>query len=122
MDPSSIISMVLVDVGDEDARTHPSEKSLPRSTRVTLCQLRSGYSSKLRVTMYSMYPDSYDPLCPKCQGSPHDTQHLFQCPNDPTTLNVTLLWDNPVAAATFLGLPTKEDEEPNGDGRQDDPG
>ena len=56
-----------------------SVKTLPRGTRSTLCQLRSGYSSSLRSTMHSMYPQSYDPLCPKCQGSPHDTGP-FQLP------------------------------------------
>ena len=33
--------------------------------------------------------------CPHCQCS-HTTIHLFDCPNNPTTLEVRDLWTNPV--------------------------
>ena len=96
------------------------EKNLPRSTRVTLAQLRSNYSTKLMSTLHCFNPDIYDPQCPKCGNLPHDTNHLFNCPTDPTTLTALDLWSNPVAAATFLGLGITADEP--GDGRQVDPG
>ena len=95
------------------------EKKLPRSSRVTLAQLRSNYSTKLMSTLHCFNPDTYNPECPKCGDEPHDTNHLFNCPVDPTTLTTLDLWSNPVAAATFLGLGTAD--EP-GDGRQGDPG
>ena len=31
-------------------------------------------------------PDIYGPQCPKCCDEPHNTHHLFACPEDPATL------------------------------------
>ena len=103
-----------------------SEKSLPRETRVSLAQLRSGYSSKLFSYLHDLWPNRYDSdLCPKCRASRHDTAHLFACPMDPTHLTPLDLWKNPVEVATFLGLRTRDgdqEDDPGGDGRQGDPG
>ena len=103
-----------------------SEKSLPRETRVSLAQLRSGYSSKLFSFLHDLWPNRYDSdLCPKCRASRHDTAHLFACPMDPTHLTPLDLWKNPVEVATFLGLRTRDgdqEDDPGGDGRQGDPG
>ena len=63
-----------------------SEKTLPRKTRTTLAQLRSGYSNYLNSYKHRINPEIED-KCPHCQG-PHTTLHLFECPNNPTTLVV----------------------------------
>ena len=86
-----------------------SEKDLPRRTRTTLSQLRSGYSPFLQSYMARIRPDEHQDLCPKCQASPHTTVHLFACPADPTDLTVEDLWYKPMTVATFLGLPTSQD-------------
>ncbi len=44
---------------------NPSEQSLPRKTRCTLAQLRSGYSSFLRTYRARLDPN-VSPLCPEC--------------------------------------------------------
>ena len=43
-------------------------------------------------------------VCPKCDQSPHDTVHLFNCISDPTDLEVISLWTRPREAAVFLKL------------------
>ena len=91
------------------------EKNLPRPTRSTLSQIRSGYSSYLNSYLHRINPTKYQENCPKCNSSIHNSQHLFNCPANPTDLTVTSLWENPVEAATFLGLETK-----NGPGDLDD--
>ena len=86
-----------------------SERNLPRKTRTTLSQLRSGYSPFLQSYLSRIMPDEHQDLCPKCQASPHTTTHLFACPADPTDLTVKDLWHNPQTVASFLGLPTSQD-------------
>ena len=90
----------------QNAPPHPiseSEKKLLRSTRVKLAQLRSGYSKLLISYMSTINPEVRD-VCPDCQESPHDTNHLFECKNKPTHLTIDSLWLMPVEAASFLGL------------------
>ena len=79
-----------------------SEKNLPRTTRSTLAQLRSGYSSYLN-SYKSRIDRSVTDKCPHCDHS-HTSAHLFNCPGNPTDLNVTSLWNKPVDAARFLNL------------------
>ena len=50
-------------------------------------------------------------VCPKCNESPHDTHHLFRCPDNPTTLSVISLWTDPISAAEVLGLKTGTESE-----------
>ena len=89
---------------------HPSETLLPRKTRTTLAQLRSGYSTVLNSFLNRINPALYPTdSCPKCGQSPHTTAHLFNCPADPTDTTIQDLWDDPLAAASFLGLPTTEE-------------
>lgn len=56
----------------------------------------------------NMYKARLDPsvrdMCPDCGESPHNTQHLFNCPKHPADLNVKALWDDDEQAARFLGL------------------
>ena len=82
------------------------EKRLPRRTRAQFAQLRSGYS-KLLMSYRSRIETVADE-CPECHSSPHDTAHLFNCPAKPTNLEVLSLWNEPIAAAQFLGLETSE--------------
>ena len=100
-----------------------SEKALPRSTRSRLSQIRSGYSPHLNQYLNRINPTRYNPECPKCSMAPHDSRHLFNCPLNPTDLDITSLWNYPVEAAKFLQLETNDgvaDDED--DGRQGDPG
>lgn len=85
----------------------PNEKKLPRETRTTLTQLRSGWSKKLNHYMNRLDPRIED-KCNICSGSPHDTLHLFNCPTNPTQLTPLDLWLKPGEVAEFLGLPTAE--------------
>ena len=79
------------------------EASLPRPTRVTLSQLRSGYSKYLNSYLTRVNPEIAD-RCPDCDSPNHTTRHLFSCPARPTGLTPESLWTNPVDAARFLGL------------------
>ncbi|KAI5726233.1 hypothetical protein M8J77_025612 [Diaphorina citri] len=83
-----------------------SEKSLPRSTRCTLAQLRSGWCKLLNNYKARLDPSVAD-TCPLCQSLNHDVWHLFSCPSKPTTLDPTSLWTDPVVVAKFLDLETE---------------
>ncbi|KAI5707813.1 hypothetical protein M8J77_010316 [Diaphorina citri] len=83
-----------------------AEVSLPRSTRATLAQLRSGWCKLLQHYMARIDPSVPD-RCPRCSGSPHDVHPLFNCPDLPTILDPTALWTNPVEVAQLLGLETE---------------
>ncbi|KAH7714342.1 hypothetical protein AAVH_18298 [Aphelenchoides avenae] len=39
--------------------------------------------------------------CPHCDGTPHDTAHLFNCSTHPTDLKPIDLWKKPVDAAAL---------------------
>ena len=82
---------------------NPAEQSLPRKTRCTLAQLRSGYSSTLNSYMNRINQTVID-SCNHCFSPHHTTQHLFNCPARPTTLTPIDLWANPVKAAQFLNI------------------
>ena len=81
----------------------PLEKNLPRATRRTLAQLRSGYSPFLKTYLNRIGKEE-DDLCPDCKEEPHTTRHIFECSARPTTLTMLSLWDSPVEAAKFLRL------------------
>ncbi|WP_333764851.1 reverse transcriptase domain-containing protein [Streptomyces sp. IBSBF 2390] len=87
-----------------------SEEELPRSTRVTLSRLRSGFSTMLN-SYNSRLNSSILDICPKCGIGPHDTNHLFACSSNPTTLQVDSLWKRPKEAARFLELNMDIDDE-----------
>ncbi len=89
-----------------------SEKALPRITRTTLSQLRSGYSTHLKSYMSRISKEVPVPdVCPLCQQPGHTTTHLFSCPANPTTLTPRDLWINPLECARFLNLPVIDDDE-----------
>ena len=89
---------------------HPEEEFLPRSTRATLSQLRLGYSKMLN-SYNNILDENIQNVCPKCNESPHQTHHLFRCPDNPTTLSVISLWTDPISAAEMLGLKTGTESE-----------
>lgn len=89
---------------------HQSERELPRSTRSTLSQLRCGYSTHLHSYM-SRINNNYTNNCPKCNITPHDTEHLFNCPENHENLDIKTLWTNPKQAAAFLGLDLGEERQ-----------
>ena len=83
----------------------PKEKTLPRTARCVLAQLRSGYS-KILGSFKSKVDETADDRCPECGGTPHDVLHLFNCPRMPAPpgLGVESLWTDPVGVAEFLKL------------------
>ena len=78
-----------------------SETSLPRITRVTLSQLRSGHCVKLRDLQLRL-GKTLDDICPDCSLFPQTVAHLFDCPAHPTTLDVSALWEAPRDAADHI--------------------
>ena len=77
------------------------ENYLPRITRATLAQLRSGFCSRLNDYQFKIGERPND-LCPECGTVTHSSQHLFECPSFPTNLSVEDLWTNTWAVASFL--------------------
>ena len=64
-----------------------AEQTLPRKTRTILAQLCTGHSRILGQYMNRIDPTACN-YCRNCGHSPHDTQHLFDCPLKLTTLIV----------------------------------
>ena len=102
-----------------------SEKVLPRETRSTLAQLRSGYSNYLNSYKARISQNQPTPIidtCPHCNDASHTTNHLFSCRNNPTTLNVRkqpdfLTWqETTMIQAELKGL--KEEGEKNSHNEQ----
>ena len=89
---------------------HKSEKCLPRATRATLSQLRSGYSNFLNSYKARINPTIQD-VCPNCNQHSHTTRHLFECPNNRTNLTTRDLWTRPLEAARFLNLATDVNDD-----------
>ena len=81
----------------------PSEKSLPRETRTTLAQLRSGFSNIIQNYRARIIPSEVD-ACPDCHLAPHDTAQLFNCASRPTNLTASDLWTKLLDVDRFLGL------------------
>ena len=90
-----------------------TEKKLPRRSRSLLTQLRSGYFSILNSYL-TVVDETIEDKCPKCFQISHTTEHLFNCPADPTDLTVKSLWTDPLAAAQFLGLDPGLPSDDNG--------
>jgi len=77
------------------------EKELQRESRTFLAQLRSGYCKGLNYWRNGVSV-SVDNVCPECEQSPHDVQHLFNCPEKPTDMTPRDLWDRPREVVQFL--------------------
>jgi hypothetical protein len=90
----SLINNVL---GGLPPAIHISERSLPRLSRRTLCQLREDKCIGLETYKYKI-GTAPDDLCPLCCGDSHTSQHLFECPASPTNLSFHDLWKRPRSA------------------------
>nr|XP_036217164.1 uncharacterized protein LOC106619600 [Bactrocera oleae] len=86
------------------------ELELPPKSGVTFPQLRSGYCSSLNSYLSRIDPDIPN-IYPACNESPHDTNHLFTCPTNPTHLTPFSLWSDPVETARFLGFPLDDRDD-----------
>ena len=79
------------------------ECDLTRRVRTKLSQLRSGFSRNINDYMSRIRDDVMN-ICPDCNAAPHDVNHLFNCPANPTQLKAIDLWKRPARAAVFLKL------------------
>ena len=92
-----------------------SENQLPRRARTLLARYRSGFSNDLNSYMARIREDPTLDFCPKCNQPNHNTDHLFNCTQNPTNLTTRDLWLKPVEVARFLGLlDENQDEDENG--------
>ena len=64
-----------------------TEQTLPWKTRTMLAQLRTGHSRILGEYISRIDPTARN-HCHDCGHSLHDTNHLFDCPPKPTTLQL----------------------------------
>ena len=75
-----------------------AEQTLPRKTKTTLAQLRTGNRRILCQYVFRIDPTARN-HCNRCGHSPHDTHHLVDCPSKPTTLTAESLWTAPAETA-----------------------
>ena len=61
----------------------------------------SGFCVDLNSYKHRIDPD-VDDNCPLCDANPHDVNHLFYWPSNPTALIPEDLWRKPVEAAIFV--------------------
>ena len=81
------------------------EETLPHSTRRKLSQLRTNKSPLLMTYLHKIDPANHPAAnCPLCNDPNHDSLHLFNCPDIPTTLTVWDLWTNPMGVAALLDV------------------
>ena len=81
------------------------EETLPHSTRRKLSQLRTNKSPLLMTYLHKIDPANHPAAnCPLCNDPNHDSLHLFNCPEIPTTLTVWDLWTDPVGVAALIDM------------------
>ena len=81
------------------------EETLPHFTRRKLSQLRTNKSPLLMTYLHKIDPANHPAAnCPLCNDPNHDSLHLFNCPDIPTTLTVWDLWTDPVGVAALLDV------------------
>ena len=81
------------------------EETLPHSTRRKLSQLRTNKSPLLMTYLHKIDPANHPAAnCPLCNDPNHDSLHLFNCPDIPTTLTVWDLCTDPVGVAALLDM------------------
>ena len=96
-------------LGARPPEINKEEEQLSRKARTELARLRSGYSRNLMSYMSSI-DETVQDKCPKCDATPHNTVHLFNCHRNPTNLEAIDLWTNPKEVAEFLLLDGEEEE------------
>jgi hypothetical protein len=90
-------------LGAKPPEVSKGELKLNRRVRTKLAQLRSGFSRNINDYMSRIRDDVIN-ICPDCNATPHDVNHLFNCPANPTQLQSIDLWKKPAKAAAFLKL------------------
>ena len=91
------------------------EETLPHSTRRKLSQLRTNKSPLLMTYLHKIDPANHPAAnCPLCNDPNHDSLHLFNCPDIPTTLTVWDLWTDPVGVAALLMCGGEAGRAPSG--------
>ena len=100
-------------LGTPPPEINKEETKLNRKARARLAQLRSGFSNIL-MSFKNICDPEIENKCPKCNITPHDTQHLFQCAENPTNLSTVDLWTNPIQVSNFLQLEHEDDEQAEG--------
>ena len=101
---------------DEPApKLSKDELRLPRNTRRTFAQLRSGFSPFLQTYLQEIRRNNLRSM-PRVQLRNHTMGHLFRCSANPTTLTPHALLENSIEAAAFLQL---EMEEATNDGQNE---
>ena len=81
------------------------EETLPHSTRRKLSQLRTNKSKNLMTYLHKIDPANHPAAnCPLCNDPNHDSLHLFNCPDIPTTLTVWDLLTDPVGMAALFDV------------------
>ena len=88
-------------LGDIPPVVDKSEKQLPRPTRCTLAQLRSGISVYPKSYLSILNPEVID-ACPHCGASPHITRLRLRFQTDRS--NATLTVDRPSESCHFPGI------------------
>ena len=84
---------------------NPDEQTLLRQIRRRLSQLRTHKFPLLMTYLHKIDEDNYpDELCPLCKTQPHDTRHLFDCPDVPTDLTIEQFWTDPVREEDHLAV------------------
>ena len=104
---TSIVSMHLATRGNNNILRTPhisrSEEILHRLTGCTLAQLRTNKSPFLKSELHKVDAKSHtSPLCLLCNTHTHDTHHLFNCSQIPTTLSPLDLWTDPTGVTALL--------------------
>ena len=78
-------------LNDIPPKINPEEETLPRKTRRTLSQLRTGKSPILNTYKHKIDPIlNQSPLCPLYKQHQHTTEHLFTCTHIHTTVKLVL--------------------------------
>ena len=73
--------------------------------RRKLSQLRTNKSPLLMTYLHKIDPANHPAAnCQLCNDPNHDSLHLFNCPDIPTTLTVWDLWTDPVGVAALLDV------------------
>ena len=85
------------------------EKDLTRKERTTLAQLRSGHSRLLGSYKSRIKKDASLYVCADCGKTPHDVNHLFNCPAV-TTLTPSDLWSRPIDVIRDSTISRPEDQ------------
>ena len=78
-----------------------TERTLTRSQRTALSQLRSG-QCKFLNDYQLLIKKTTSALCPECLLRRHTVRHIFSCDAVPTNLSIRDLWMKPVEVVAFL--------------------